>query len=402
MKVAYINSVAGIGSTGQLIYQLSRINGLHGKIYYGRKSNATDADSMKMNDSWGYARHAIGTFLFDNHCFCNEKETLVMIEDLKKFKPDLIHIHDLHGYYIHIEPLFAYLKESKIPVIWTFHDCWPFTGHCAHYDAVKCERWKTQCQQCPALMTYPCTLNSFHVKRNFERKKELFTSLGKQLTIVTPSKWLEKQVHMSFLKEANIRTIHSGIDLDKFKRVDSTFREKHNIENKFVILAIANCWNKEKGLNDLKKLSFSLLEDEVLVVVGLNKFQKKGFNENHTLLLSRMSKFDELLEIYSTADIMINLTYQNTFPTVNIEALACGCPVLTYNTGGSVESLGKYTGVVVETGNVDYVVQALNQIKKKKIKLSTRACIKQSKYFKQDNMVYAYRALYQEKTGIFL
>lgn len=402
MRVAFINSVAGFGSTGRLVYRLSRIDGVQGRIYYGRKKNLTDADVYRITDFFGNAEHAFRTFLADEQGFANRRETERMVSNLKEFNPDLIHLHNLHGYYLDAEVLFGYLKESGKPVIWTFHDCWPFTGHCAHYDCLHCEKWKTECMKCPGLNQYPVTWNGMNVRKNYARKKELFNSLGRQLTIVTPSFWLESQVRQSFLKDNDIRTIHNGIDLSVFHPRETSFRKEHHLEDSFLILAVASIWNKEKGFEDLLKLRDQLKEPQKLIAVGVTPAQKRKLDSPKVLCIPRTDSVDELCQIYSSADVLINLTYEDTFPTVNLEALACGCPVVTFETGGSPEAVTDRTGRVIAQGDLAGLIQQLSDLQEGKLVLNRSDCVRRGRRFSDVNMLNSYRVLYEERTGYAL
>ena len=268
MKIAFINSVAGFGSTGRLVSTLSMMDEVDGKVYYGRKKDSSNAISMRFTGDIGNVTHAVGTYLFDDHGFHNAMETKRMLKDLDEFNPDIVHLHNLHGYYVHVGVLFDYLKRKNKKVIWTLHDCWSFTGHCAHYDGVGCDKWKDKCYDCPITNEYPFSWNKHNVTKNYERKKEVFTSIKDNLTIVTPSYWLEEQVKQSFLKECYVMTIHNGINLNDFKYTESSFREKYHLEDSFIILAVASVWDTTKGIEDLKELANSLPENIKLVVVG--------------------------------------------------------------------------------------------------------------------------------------
>ena len=402
MRAAFVNSIIGTGSTGRIVYQLSKIPGVQGRIYYGRKENHTDADAFRVTKFMGNAEHAVFTFLSDRQGFCNTEETERMVENLKAFRPDLIHLHNLHGYYLNVEVLFHYLKTIDTPVIWTMHDCWAFTGHCAHFQYVGCERWKTECAHCPGLSQYPVTWNGAHVTRNYEQKKALFNSLKPgQMTIVTPSIWLREQVKQSFLKDQRIIQISNGIDLACFHPETSAFRSSHSMEGDFVMLAVANPWTREKGLADLQKLAGMLKQNQKLIIVGTTKKQASRFHDlSQVLCIPHTESVQELVQIYSAADVLLNTTYQDTFPTVNIEAQACGCPVITYQTGGSTEMLTKKTGIVVERGNPDALNDAVQALASGKIVLKRSDCMIHAQRYSKDAMLGAYRSLYIERTGL--
>lgn len=404
MRVAFINSVSGFGSTGHIVYDLSRIPGVQGRIYFGRKKNLTDADTYRITTLSGNFRHCVMTFLMDRQGFCNQKETEKMVENLKQFRPDLVHLHNLHGFYLNCPVLFRYLKESGVPVVWTMHDCWAFTGHCAHYDSVNCMQWKTGCtSSCPGALKYPFTFNKTQVPVMYERKKELFASLpASQMTIAAPSSWLSSEIRQSFLSEYPVRVIHNGIRLNVFRPTTSQFRMEHHLESKNILLAVASSWDRFKGLEDLKKISSSLKENQTLIVVGLRKDQMWGFDSDHSILLERTESVQQLCDLYSSADLLLNLTYDDTFPTVNLEAQACGCPVLTYRTGGSPESITEQTGIIVDRGNLNRVISLVKSMDSGANEEERKACRRNALRFDHQNMLNSYRNLYEERTGIAL
>ena len=394
MKVAFINSVAGFGSTGRLVSTLSMMDEVDGKVYYGRKKDSSNAISMRFTGDIGNVTHAIGTYFFDDHGFHNAMETKRMLKDLDEFNPDIVHLHNLHGYYVHVGVLFDYLKRKNKKVIWTLHDCWSFTGHCAHYDGIGCNKWKDKCYDCPITNEYPFSWNKHNVTKNYERKKEVFTSIKDNLTIVTPSYWLEEQVKQSFLKECNVMTIHNGINLNDFKYTESSFREKYHLEDSFMVLAVASVWDTTKGIEDLKELANSLPENIKLVVVGGTLSSNTTSIEN-ALCIPRTNTVKELCEIYSASDAFINLTKQDTFPTVNIEALACGLPVITYKTGGSPEILTGKTGIVVEKNNIEKMKEVLIELAKNN-SFNKEDCIEVASHYSLDKMYESYLGLYKK------
>lgn len=396
MKIAYINSVVGFGSTGRIVLQLSMIEGVESRIYYGRKKDTTSLENYRITNFFGNACHAFSTFIFDAHGFSNTFETERMVKDLHNFQPDIVHLHNLHGYYIDIRVLFSYLKESNVKVVWTMHDCWAFTGHCAHYEMFGCEQWKSVCKKCPAIHQYPITFNPYNVEKNFFRKKRILTSLGNRLTIVTPSYWLKNQLEQSFLKNTNQVVISNGIDLNVFHPVESQFRKNHQLEKTFILLACASIWTKEKGLDDLISLSKRLNKDMKLVVVGLKKSQFKLFSKE-TVCISRTQNVQELVELYSTANVFLNLTLQDTYPTVNLEALACGCPIITYQTGGSTEMITSDTGVIVKKNDIDDLLYQIKHIMNHPF--DRAECVKLASTHSKVEMNREYALLYRSVLG---
>ena len=281
-----------------------------------------------------------------------------LIKQIRDYAPDIIHLHNLHGCYINVDVLFRFLKIYGKPVVWTLHDCWPFTGHCAHFAVAGCEKWKTGCYDCPQRKSYPVALLLDQSKRNYLAKKKLFTQLG-DLTIVTPSHWLAELVQQSFLNKCRIEVIHNGIDTKVFKPSATEFRKKHGLENKRIVLGVASSWDARKGFDDFLSLAEMLGSAVQMVMVGLSQEQCLALPDN-ILGITRTDSTKELAELYSSADVFVNLTYEDTYPTVNLEAQACGTPVITYRTGGSVESVPEAN--VVEQGDLQGVANKIRRL----------------------------------------
>ena len=397
MKVLQINTVCGRGSTGRIATDLSDL--LHAdnhtcRIAYGRY-NVPDAykdTSIRISSDWNVRIHGIETRLFDTHGFGCKKATKNFLKWVEEYNPDIIHLHNIHGYYLNIELLFDYLKHAGKPVIWTLHDCWSFTGHCSHYTAVGCSQWKDLCRSCSQLKQYPaCYLNG-NVKRNFERKKAAFTGVP-NMTVVTPSKWLAEQVSESFLGDYPIQTIQNGIDLSVFHPTSGDFREKNDLVGKQILLGVANAWTSRKGLDDFMELASMLTPQQKIVLVGLTSTQVQAL-PNNILGIQRTNNIQELAEIYTAADIFLNPTQEDTFPTVNLEALACGTPVITYRTGGSPETLDETCGIVTQSKTPAALFDAIRQIE-----ISKDACILRAAQFDKHQRFQEYIALYLEKHG---
>jgi glycosyltransferase involved in cell wall biosynthesis len=393
MKVLQINSVCGVGSTGRIatdIHQILKEQGHESFIAYGRGEAKNCDNAIRIGNDVDVYKHVALTRLFDRHGFGSKKATIDFIKKIEELDPDVIHLHNIHGYYINIEVLFSYLKRSNKKIVWTLHDCWAFTGHCAYFDYVGCDKWKTGCYNCPQKNKYPQNIFIDSSGVNYEKKKELFTGI-KNMTIVTPSKWLAGLVKESFLKEYEVKVIHNGIDLNVFKPVDgSNFRKKYSIEDKFVILGVANIWDERKGLKYFIELSKMLDENYKIVLVGLNEKQLKNLPEN-IVGIKRTNSLNELVEIYSAADIFVNPTLEDNFPTVNLEALACGTPVITFNTGGSVECVDESCGVIVNKGDIKEL-----QEKIKTIKIKKDYCFIQAKKFDKKNKFNEYINMYKK------
>ncbi len=365
MRVLQINSVCGIGSTGRIatdIHHLLIEQGHESYIAYGRDAPINCDNPIKIGTVIDNYHHALITRIFDKHGFGSRKATREFIDKVIELDPDVIHLHNIHGYYINIEILFDYLKIADKPVVWTLHDCWSFTGHCAHFDFAGCDRWKTGCQSCPEKKSYPTSLFMDNSKMNHARKKNAFSGVN-NLTIVTPSKWLADLVKQSYLKEYPVKVINNGIDLEVFKPTDSDFRDRYNLRNKFIILGVANVWDRRKGFNYFIELSERVNDDVAIVMVGLSNKQIRNL-PNNIIGIARTQDTKELAEIYTAADVFINPTLEEVLGLTNIEALACGTPVITFDAGGSVECVDNKTGVVVEKGKIDNLLNGINKSKK--------------------------------------
>ncbi len=393
MRIIQINTVCSYGSTGRIVVELNSIikeSGNEGIIAYGREiGNCNIPDSFMVGNEMDHKIHGLGSRIFDRQGFFSKKATIELINKIKDYKPDIIHLHNIHGYYINIKRLFDALYSMKIPVVWTFHDCWPFTGHCTYFDSVNCNKWKKQCENCPQKKEYPKSLILDQSKKNYRDKKEIFTKIDK-MYIVSPSKWLNKLVGESFLRNYNHRVINNGIDLDTFVPTLSDFREKNKLIGKIILLGVASIWGTRKGYQDFLKLSRIIDENMAIVMVGINKEQRNDLPSN-IIGIERTNNVKELSEIYSASDYFLNLTYQDNFPTTNIEALACGTPVITYNTGGSVECINDKCGGIVEKGDYAAIPKFI-----KNHSFNSSDCVKRAKMYSKKNKYLEYLELYRE------
>ena len=358
MRILYINTVCGTGSTGRIVvdlYKEAEKNGDTCMVGYGRGTAPYDINGYRIGNDIDMYCHALLTRITDKTAFYSKHATRKFLEKVDEFKPDLIHLRNLHGYYIDIEMLFNYIKEKNIKVVWTLHDCWSFTGHCAHFDYVGCQKWKTGCYKCPQKNVYPKSSLADASSWNYEHKKNAFCGV-KDMTIITPSKWLADLVKESFLSEYEVCVKYNTIDLNVFRKINSNFKKSRNIENKIMLLGVANVWNDRKGYSDFLKLSKSLSDKYVIVLVGLNEKQMQNLPKN-IIGIQKTENVEQLVAIYNDADYFLNLTYEDTYPTTNLEAKACGTPVISYSTGGSVES----ADIIVDKGNYNEVLKYIGE-----------------------------------------
>lgn len=366
MKVIQINSVCGVGSTGRIaldIHNSLTEQGHESFIAYGREPAKGCDKAIRIGSNLDVNIHGLYTRIFDRHGLASKKATKKLIRTIEEIQPDIVHLHNIHGYYLNYETLFDFLKVSGIPVVWTLHDCWPFTGHCAHFTFVVCDRWKKGCFDCPQKINYPGSLFLDNSRSNYKRKKNAFTGIN-NLTIVTPSNWLANLVKDSFLREHEIAVVPNGIDTAVFRPVKSSFKAKHNIENRFMILGVASVWNKKKGLEHFVELAGMLQQDEIIVLVGLTQKQISSLSGN-IIGISRTNNVQELVEIYSAADVFLNPTLEDNYPTVNLEAQACGTYIITFDSGGSKETIiGPSHGTIIPEKTTKGIRRVLNKLRK--------------------------------------
>ena len=362
MKVFQINSVCGTGSTGRIALDLKHFleqNGVACKVAYGR-GFCEEENCVKISTQYAFLAHTALSRLTDRQGFYSKKATKRLIQEIEQFSPDIIHLHNIHGYYLNIQQLFEFLKHYGRPVVWTLHDCWAFTGHCAYYSYAACEKWKTGCKGCPQKKEYPASLLLDRSAKNYRQKKELFTAVP-NLHLITPSEWLAGEVQNSFLGKCDIQVIPNGIDLNVFRPTEGNFKEKYGLTDKKIVLGVANIWERRKGLDDFIALSPLLPPDYKIVLVGLSEKQLSTLPQN-IIGITRTDNVKQLAEIYTAAEVYVNPTYEDNYPTTNLEAIACGTPVITYQTGGSPESAK--VGKVVEQGDIKGLKAAIMVAKK--------------------------------------
>ena len=363
MKYLFVNSVYGKRSTGKIIagecHRLQR-EGNECVVAYGREAiSDPDVREIRIGTPIDYLAHALLTRVRDMQGFCSNRATRNFLKKLEQEKPDVIWLHNIHGYYLNVEMLFSWLKaHPEIKQYWTLHDCWAFTGHCAYFTATKCDKWKSGCYKCAQLRTYPKTWSIDHSRSNYLRKEKAFTGV-KSLTLITPSQWLAKLAQQSFLSEYPVRVVHNTVDHEIFCHRPSNFRERYGLENKRIVLGVAVGWEETKGLPDMLALRRVLDDQYVIVLVGTTTNQIKKLPKG-VLGISRTDNQIQLAEIYSAADVFVNPTHQDNYPTVNLEARACGTPVITYDVGGSPESAGgKY---IVKENDIDGLAEQIYKL----------------------------------------
>lgn len=394
-KLLQINVCANWGSHGRIAEQIGNIalsQGWESYIAYGRYMNHSNSKLIKIGSKWDVYNHVALTRLKDKHGLGSKNSTKNLIKKIEEIKPDIIHLHNLHGYYINYKVLFDYLNSIDTPVVWTLHDCWTFTGHCAYFITSKCTKWKDNCGECEYKQSYPTAWvdDSYN---NIRTKRDCF-GRHRNMILITVSHWLENLVKESFLNKFEVKTIHNGTDL-------SVFSPRKMIDNKFVILGAASVWDSRKGLNDFIKLRKVLPESYIIKLIGLSKSQIKSLPVGIEAF-ERTDSLSQLAEMYSSASVFINPTYEDNFPSTNIEALASGTPVITYRTGGSIEAVSETTGFVVEQGDINGIIKAIEQIARVGKDIYSSACRKRAEeYFDMNEQYKKYFALYDTLLGSY-
>ena len=364
MRILIINVTCGFGSTGRICTDIADelIEQNHDvMIAYGRGNvpNRFSSRSIRIGSQFRTRVNALMCRLFDNDGFASKKQTRKFLKWAETYNPDIVWLHNLHGYYINVPLLFNWLKgRASTQIKWTLHDCWAFTGHCCYFDFVGCKKWTNGCYECPAKREYPKSILADCSRENYLKKKGAFTGL-KNMTIITPSFWLAGLVKQSFLKEYDVTVVNNKIDRSIFKPTANDFRRVYGLEDKKIVLGVASPWSERKGLKDFVLLSAMLDNTYSIVLVGLSKKQIKEL-PNSILGFERTNSLIELAKIYSSADVFVNTTYEDNYPTVNLESQACGTPCITYDTGGSIESVPPQN--VVEKGNIQMLALRIKEI----------------------------------------
>ena len=406
-KLLHINPVLRTStSTGRIIQEIGAVAmeaGWDNYIAYSKGRDGARPSKSKLvpvGSRLSVALHGLVTRFFDMHGLGSKLATRKFIREIERLNPDVIHIHNIHGYFLNYKILFDYLSKADIPVVWTVHDCWLYTGHCYHYASVGCEKWKNQCSNCPQKSAFPTSILLDRSRQNFRDKKAAFTSL-KNLTIVTVSEWMKDEMSHSFLKDCRYQVIHNGINLDVFdvQPDDRSVREKYGLGDKKIILGLASIWSKEKGWDDFVKMSEMLDDDEVMVMVGVSEEQQKRLPKN-IVAIRRTENVRQLAELYSAATAFVNPTWQDNYPTVNLEAIACGTPVVTYRTGGSIEVITEDTGRIVEQGDVAGLLAAVREIAEKgKVQYTAKCRAFALENFRKEDRYADYLKLYESLTA---
>lgn len=394
MKVVQINSSYSAGSIGKICISVSNLltdKGIENYYLYA-SGKRTPPYGIRYMSNLEIKFQALKAKVMGNYGFQSQAATKRLIAELDQILPDIVHLHNLHSHNINLDILFTYLKEKNIKIFWTFHDCWAFTGYCPYFDFVGCKKWREDgCAHCPSRQHYSWFFDCS--KKLYERKKQLFTGLD--LTIITPSQWLANQVKMSFLKDYPIKVINNGINLSVFYPRKSDFCERYHLEGKYILLGVAFAWVQRKGLDVFIRLAERLNPEKFqIVLIGTDEKVDKLLPGN-VISIHHTVDQAQLAEIYSAADLFVNPTREENYPTVNMESLACGTPVLTFRTGGSPEIIDEKTGMVVECNDEEAMYQAILKIAEER-PFSRENCLDRAKQFSEKEKYMEYYRLYEK------
>lgn len=397
-RLLIIGSSLNYGSPGKITESLGKLAKEQGwEVYqaHGVKySNSSQLITRPVSSVMGEKIHAAYSLLLDAHGLASTTETKSLIKWIDEIKPDVIHLHNLHGYYLNFKVLFEYLSILDTPIIWTLHDFWPITGHCVHFDYAGCYKWKNECNHCPQRRTYPKSLFLDKSKRNFNAKKKAFTSV-KNMTITPVSKWVGSLVAESFLGKYPIKPIYNGIDINIFKPTENNLRERLGLKGKFVMVGVASPWYPLKGMNDYFELSKRLSSDFQIIMIGLTPEQIKTLPSG-IIGIEKTQNQRELAEYYSMADAVLNLSYQETFGMTTVEGMACATPGIVYNKTASPELITDETGIVVATSDVDTLVLAIHKLRSNSKAHYSAACRNRAvTCFNKDKQYSKYIKLYE-------
>lgn len=388
------------GSTGMIAESIGNLvikQGWKSYIAHGRFTRPSTSQLIRIGSDWEVLMHGLLTRLFDRHGLGSKRASIKLVRQIKEIKPDIIHLHHLHGYYVNIEILFSFLSKESIPVVWTFHDCWSVTGHCTYFDFVGCEKWKTECNHCPQKREYPASIFIDRSRENYKLKKDLFTSVS-NMRVVSVSHWLNGIVRDSFMGGMPSQVIYNGVDVDLFTPVANRHevKQKLNKGDGFMILGVASPWSKRKGLNDFIELSKRIGKNDFILLVGLNKSQIKALPSN-IMGIIRTENQQKLKDLYATADVFLNLSVEETFGLTTAEALSCGTPAVVYNSTACPEVVDEDTGIVVNKNDINSLWDAIETVKKKGKEFYSDACRTRAvKYFNKNDRFNEYVDLYKK------
>ncbi|MEG1300386.1 MAG: glycosyltransferase [Erysipelotrichaceae bacterium] len=393
MKIAQINVTYGKASTGRTCKELSDfltskgVNVVTFSASCGKKYKENKIFESKISR----LKHLMLSRITGLEGYYSFGATKKLVKELLNFNPDIVHLRILHGSYLNYGYLYKKIREMKIPVVWTMHDCWAYTGKCAYYSNLNCFKWKdATCSKCPAKKQYPESLFFDFSNYMYKRKNELFNSIS-DLHIVTVSDWLKCEVEQSYLNQFDIRRIYNWIDLDVFQPRESN-KLKLKYPNRFIILGVASAWSSRKGIDKFIELSKYLADNYLIILIGKCNVRLPN---KRIVSVDNISSKNELSEYYSLANVFINFSEEETFGKVAAEAISCGTPVITNSNTANPEIIDNRCGIVLKNGNMEEVLEAIKKIESNKKLFYSNACVKRAnKLFNKSINCELYYSLY--------
>lgn len=352
-RLLQLNVTANWGSTGKIAEGIGLAairRGWESTVAFGRYVNPSASKLIKVGEQRDVYLHYARSRFLDGEGLGSRSATKRLVDQIKELAPDIIQLHNIHDHWLNYPLLFEYLATTDTPVVWTFHDCWAFTGGCSHFENAGCFKWREECDKCCQQRRWSADRS----RRNFTLKKELLGALQGRLTVVGVSEWLRNYVAQSFLGDCRLEVINNGVNTQVFSQAQVNGAKP-------MVLGVSNVWPPSKGLADFVELRKLLSPDIEIVLVGLTEKQIRDLPEG-IKGVQRTSSVEELVNLYREAAMFVNPTHNDSFPTVNLEALACGTPVVTYRTGGSPEAVDENTGIVVDKGDVRALASAIKKV----------------------------------------
>lgn len=402
MRIAIVNMLH-VGSTGKIMFEIAkcaRAAGHEVRTYSPRlyqRGEAMALPSIEQHHYFGSSKeHRMHILLAKatgfQGCF-SWFATRQLLQYLDDFRPDIVHLHNLHNWTIDIRAVFLYIKKRNIKVVWTLHDCWSVTGRCAHFTVAACERWKTGCHHCQNMESYPSTyVDQSRILWNL--KKKWFTGI-KNMFIITPSQWLADIVNQSYLAKYPLKVVNNGVDLTTFKVREEDVRSQYGIRtDEYVILGVAFDWGERKGLDAFIHLAERLEKNYRIVLVGTDDCVDKQLPST-IVSVHRTNNAQELALLYNSADVFVNPTREDNYPMTNLESLACGTPVITFRTGGAPETIDETCGSVVECDDLDELEKEIIRICNDR-PYTRKACVNRAKKFDMYKRFEDYVRIYEE------
>lgn len=396
MKILFIDVNCKISSTGKIVYDLfteCRKEGHEAAICYGRGTKIDEQNILKFGLDIETYFHAFMTRLTGLTGCYSFFSTRRLLKFMEEFKPDVVHIHELHAYFVNLFPVTDYLKKKNIKTVWTFHCEFMYTGKCGY--AYECEKWKTECGRCPKLRDYPSSMIFDFTKRMYRDKQKLFKDFN-NLTIVSPSQWLADRIKQSFLSDKRINVIHNGIDIRNvfYPRQFDHLKVKHNIKDEKIVLAVApDLMSERKGGRHILDLAKRMKNENVkFILIGVEDLDK-NFNDN-VIALERIGNQQELAEYYSMANVFIICSLKETFSQTCAESLCCGTPVVGFESGAPETVFDKLYATFVPYCDLDSLQEAAQNILNGK-NISNECANYGKDAFSKDKMYEEYMNLYK-------